>query len=346
MDTTVKFSICIPNYNYAHYIGETIQSVLDQTYSNFEIIVADNASTDKSVEVVRSFGDDRIIVRENAYNVGFAPNLDKATEGASGDYMILLSSDDTMKPNALEEYARIIEEFKGLENDLVIMSACDIIDSDGNAIGSKNAKTGDVHKHLRNTGTERSGDIESYEGHHVLQGLLKGTFQPAGQFMATCYSRKLFEGVEGYRSIMSIWPDAHFSHKLLFENPQLVYCNRPLFSYRVHGANNLAATLKMSNIKALTDGYLFTQLYPADQLKEIGLSPADLKSTFVNNNCIAPAFWSMLKGNFARMFHSFFFGLASYPKLMFRNYRFYIILLMWPLTPLFALLYRLKRSVS
>ena len=51
MKNNIKFSICIPNYNYANYIGETIQSVLNQTYSNFEIIIADNSSEDESVAV-------------------------------------------------------------------------------------------------------------------------------------------------------------------------------------------------------------------------------------------------------------------------------------------------------
>ena len=45
----IKFSICIPNYNYGSYIGETIKSVLNQTYENYEIIVVDNASTDDSI---------------------------------------------------------------------------------------------------------------------------------------------------------------------------------------------------------------------------------------------------------------------------------------------------------
>ena len=50
-----SFSICIPNYNYGRYIGETIQSILNQTYQNFEIIVTDNASTDNSVKEIKSF---------------------------------------------------------------------------------------------------------------------------------------------------------------------------------------------------------------------------------------------------------------------------------------------------
>src|SRR5690349_11456063 len=103
------FSICIPNYNYGRYIGETIQSVLDQTYPNFEIIVADNASTDDSVSVVESFKDKRIRLVRNRYNIGFAPNLQRATECAQMQFINLLSSDDQMKPNALEVYAGILE---------------------------------------------------------------------------------------------------------------------------------------------------------------------------------------------------------------------------------------------
>ena len=85
MKEKVKFSICIPNYNYANYIGKTIQSVLSQSYSNFEIIVADNASNDDSVKVVKSFNDNRVIISENNYNIAFSPNLDKATKDVDGD---------------------------------------------------------------------------------------------------------------------------------------------------------------------------------------------------------------------------------------------------------------------
>src|SRR5262245_7849518 len=84
------FSVCIPNYNYAKYIGETIQSVLDQRFQNFEIIVADNASTDGSVKVVEAFRSPKINIIQNRYNVGFSPNLDRATERARGEHLILL----------------------------------------------------------------------------------------------------------------------------------------------------------------------------------------------------------------------------------------------------------------
>src|SRR5689334_11988186 len=88
------FSVCIPCFNHGRYLGETISSVLEQDFDDFEVLVADNASTDNSKEVARSFCDPRIQLLENRYNIGFAPNLQRVTETAKGKFMILLSSDD------------------------------------------------------------------------------------------------------------------------------------------------------------------------------------------------------------------------------------------------------------
>ena len=103
----MRFSICIPNYNYARYLGQTIQSVLDQQDVEFELLVSDNASTDNSVAIVHGFADSRIRLKVNACNVGFAGNLDRVAEMATGDYMIMLSSDDIMHPRALSTYQSI-----------------------------------------------------------------------------------------------------------------------------------------------------------------------------------------------------------------------------------------------
>jgi glycosyltransferase involved in cell wall biosynthesis len=347
MMTRPLFSVCIPNFNYARYLVMTIQSVLDQSYQNFEIIVADNASTDNSVEAVRSFRDERIQLVENCYNIGFSPNLDKATGSAIGDYFILLSSDDIMKQGALEEYAQVIQEHDGLNSPLVVMSACDVIDGQGNIIGAKKSQTGDVQTHLCRTQTrkaERRLEIEQYGGIDILKGLLSGTFQPAGQFLTTCYSKRLYQKVDGYRSVMSVLPDAYFSHKILFENPKVIYVNKSLFAYRVHAANNLHQHESMANIKFLTDNYLFTQLYSEAQLSKVGLTGLDLKKAFIENHCLVAAFYAMLRGNFRKWLHSFTFGLASYPELMIRRPLFYALLVGFPFIPLFRLLYRFKRK--
>ena len=72
---STSLSVLIPNYNYARYIGLTIDSVLKQASADTEIVVTDNASTDSSVEVVRAYDDDRVRLSVNPCNVGFAANL-------------------------------------------------------------------------------------------------------------------------------------------------------------------------------------------------------------------------------------------------------------------------------
>ncbi len=94
----MRFSVCIPNYNYERFLGRTIQSVRDQMGAEFEILVSDNASTDRSMDIVRGFADPRIRWRVNRCNVGFAGNLDRAARLAEGERMIMLSSDDLMRP--------------------------------------------------------------------------------------------------------------------------------------------------------------------------------------------------------------------------------------------------------
>src|SRR5688500_12580387 len=104
----MKISVCIPNYNYAQYIGRAIRSALVDDV-DVEVVVADNASTDDSVEVVRGVGDPRVKVERNPCNVGFARNLDRAAGMASGEWLLMLSSDDIVKPGALDAYRKLIE---------------------------------------------------------------------------------------------------------------------------------------------------------------------------------------------------------------------------------------------
>ena len=95
------FSICIPVYNRAKLIGRAIQSVLDQTYQDFEIIVVDDRSTDRTVEVVRAFEDPRVRLFQNESNLGIAGNCNRCFELVRGRYAGLLYSDDHYLPRML-----------------------------------------------------------------------------------------------------------------------------------------------------------------------------------------------------------------------------------------------------
>ena len=104
-----KISICIPTYNMAKFVGLAVQSALDQTYSDFEIVICDNASTDNTSEVLARFQDPRIKIFRNTENIGAIRNFNLAIERASSEWIKFLEADDLLEPTCLEKCVWMIE---------------------------------------------------------------------------------------------------------------------------------------------------------------------------------------------------------------------------------------------
>ena len=123
-------SIIMPSWNTDRFIAESIQSVIGQTYSNWELIIVDDCSTDNTDAVVASFQDERIKYFHNEKNSGAALTRNKALREAQGEWIAFLDSDDLWMPEKLEhqidfmtkngynlsytEYEKIDEESKPL----------------------------------------------------------------------------------------------------------------------------------------------------------------------------------------------------------------------------------------
>jgi glycosyltransferase involved in cell wall biosynthesis len=99
MSDKLLASIIIDNYNYGHFIGEAIDSALQQSYQNIEVIVVDDGSTDNSREIIRSYGEKIIPVLKN--NGGQASAFNAGYYKSTGDVIFFLDSDDTLFPNAV-----------------------------------------------------------------------------------------------------------------------------------------------------------------------------------------------------------------------------------------------------
>lgn len=127
-----KLSVIIPLYNKAPYVRKALESVLAQTYTNFELIVVDDGSTDGSSEIAEQFIDERLKVKDsnnsiaetNAYNLspinyklirqanaGVAAARNNGVAQAQGDYLAFLDADDWWEPTYLEQMARLIEDY-------------------------------------------------------------------------------------------------------------------------------------------------------------------------------------------------------------------------------------------
>ena len=103
-------SIIMPSWNTGRFIGESIQSVLSQTYKNWELIIVDDCSTDNTDEIVASFNDERIRYFRNDKNSGAALTRNKAMREARGEWIAFLDSDDLWMPEKLEKQISFMKE--------------------------------------------------------------------------------------------------------------------------------------------------------------------------------------------------------------------------------------------
>ena len=104
-----RFSVIIPLYNKAPYVRKTVESVLRQTFDDYELVIIDNGSNDGSSEIVASFTDPRIRIVRLEENVGVSNARNKGVSLSSSPYITFLDADDWWEPTFLEEMARLIE---------------------------------------------------------------------------------------------------------------------------------------------------------------------------------------------------------------------------------------------
>lgn len=134
-------SVCIPLYNAERYIEETMRSVLDQSFDDFELVIVDDASTDRSLDIVESIDDGRIRVLRNDSRIGGGANFDRALSAATGRYVKVLCDDDVLDVDCLTRQVAAFESSDG--SGVVIVSAARrIIDDQGRVILHPRASRG------------------------------------------------------------------------------------------------------------------------------------------------------------------------------------------------------------
>ena len=124
-------SIIMPSYNTAPYIKETIQSVLNQTYKDWELLIVDDCSTDNTDEVLSEIHDSRIHIFKNECNSGAAVSRNRALREAKGQWIAYLDSDDLWMPEKLEKQIR----FMKIHGYAFSYTNYEEIDVDGNRTG-------------------------------------------------------------------------------------------------------------------------------------------------------------------------------------------------------------------
>lgn len=105
-----KVSVIIPTYNSSKYIIECINSVINQTYKNLEIIIVDDKSTDNTIDIIKNINDSRIKLIELSINSGVSVARNKGIDESTGDYICFLDSDDYWKLKKIEKQINFIKD--------------------------------------------------------------------------------------------------------------------------------------------------------------------------------------------------------------------------------------------
>ena len=219
MNSNQKISVCIPSYNHEKTIGYTIESILNQTYQNFELIISDDNSTDKTIEVVKSFQDTRIKIIENKINSGVSINCNIAIKNAQGNYISIIASDDIMLPTRLEKSINFLENNPEF---MAVFGFVETIDENNKLID-------------HNIRTVFNQDID-------LNNILKKLFYN-GNFLcapSATIRKSIFDKIGYFNNCLPQLQDFDFWIRILVNNYKIKILSESLIQYRISG-NNLSA---------------------------------------------------------------------------------------------------------
>src|SRR5215207_3050007 len=131
--TECKVSVCVPAFAAERFVGETVRSVLAQTFDHFELLVADNQSPDNTAGAARlaAGGDPRVRVMVNDGNLGLVANFNALVAAARGRYVKILCADDTLMPTCLERQVAALDRNPGA---VMACSRRHIVDAQGRVL--------------------------------------------------------------------------------------------------------------------------------------------------------------------------------------------------------------------
>jgi len=223
-------SVIIPAYNHEMYIEEALQSVIDQTYKNIELIVIDDGSTDRTAEIIENFrkkNQDKNIQFIKKQNEGICKTLNRGLVLATGDYVAFLASDDKWIENKIDEQVAFMENNKNIG--LVCSDAYFTKFNQDTNLKWSNYKAG-MDQYFKK-------GIQNCNMHEVLLA------RPLLCAVTVMLRRSIFNEVD------------YFDEKLRSEDTDMWlrvarkypigYINQPLVYYRMHGTNISNNNLKL-----------------------------------------------------------------------------------------------------
>lgn len=228
-----KFSVCIPAYK-SRFLSECIQSILGQSYADFEVIVLNDCSPEPVEEIVRSFSDGRIRYYENERNVGavrLTDNWNRCVALAEGEFVVIMGDDDRLEPDYLETFVALMAQYPGLD---VYHCRSLIINDEGNAVQLTPA----------GPSFERVCD-------HIWHRLNQWRSQYISDFV---YRTDALRSVGGCHALPLAWGSDDITAYRACGGKGMAHTNTPVFNYR---SNRLSITSTGNDLEKMRANLLY-----------------------------------------------------------------------------------------
>lgn len=183
-------SVCIPLYLKERFVGETIQSVLDQTFTDFELIILNNASTDRSAEIAESFSDPRITVLHNAETVSAPQNIRRLVPQTRAPLVKIVAADDRMHRALLEKQVAVLQD-PGIA---LVSCRHDVVDEDGQVM-------------YRDRSLRKPDLIGVQNRTAVVRRVVRHMGNPIGAFINMMFRRSAYDAAGGVPDVPFIATD-------------------------------------------------------------------------------------------------------------------------------------------
>ncbi len=223
-------SVIIPSYNHEKYIKDAIESVLNQTYKQLELIVIDDGSSDSSPAIIKSFKDKRInFIKQE--NIGAHNTINRGLSLAQGDYISILNSDDLFTVDKIEQSLFYLDKY-ACE---LSCSWIEVIDQDSKTKGIKEA-----YRNMRPAWAKSDNKFGVWETDDFLLNILSSNFVSTTSNMF--FKRNIYEEIGGMRNL-------RFAHDWDFmlrvvEKFKCGIVKKPLIKYRIHSSNTISTNKK------------------------------------------------------------------------------------------------------
>lgn len=203
------FTVILPLYNKENFVRDAIKSILNQTFTDFELLIVNDCSTDKSVEIASEFLSEKVQIIHHEKNYGLAATRNTGIKKATSNYVTFLDADDLWKPHFLEKIFQLIQNFPEAQ----------IFGTNYEEVWEKTIKK--PHNGSENLPTDFTGYVNFFQ-----INLKQGIYNHG----SVCLHKKVYEKVGYYNESIKFSEDldfnirANYHYKLAYDKtPQMIY---------------------------------------------------------------------------------------------------------------------------